>query len=748
MGYLGRRIGLSQDQGDSNPGGDNGAVGGGILNLFENGYFERQGDIYNAPGSGASGVSASGGTLVPAGVNAPNGFTYHVFTAPGTFTVNTSTGTGDAGLLDIMVIGGGGAGGRQHGGGGGGGSVVLNTITAAAGSYPITVGDGGTNPQSGPFNNTPGASGAAGGFSRFGAPGEPIFVHANGGGGGSGFADSTNAPGGGSGGGRCNGSARDTGQTFVAPPTSPATQNVDATGGRSFQNFGGLPDNGSAGGPSGVSGAGGGGAGGFGGNSATFLSNNGGSGQFRGGGNGGVGLRVPEFAAPLLQPAIPTPNWSAFNTAVGPTGLYGGGGGGGGRGSGGRPDVPASENLLGGLAGPGGGGGGGAFNPSNEALSGGGEEGTAFTGGGGGAGGSNDVGAASGGKGIVCVRYRTGTVARTSISVSNPSGTLVAPNPGGYEIRYFTASGSLTVSSGTITDAEVVVVAGGGGNNFGGGGGGGVVHARSVTLSPTGGPGNNGVYPVVIGSGGSGRGSTGNSTPGGNGNDSFFGAPSASGSYLHAKGGGGSVGPTGGNVNSLKGSPGGSGGGGGHPAPGSPPWNPEGTATQPGTPQPLDPTATNLGNPGGRGGHPLPHTGLSGGGGGGAGHAGYPEMPPAIPTPSPGGGQGGDGYFVPWCPEALGDAGAFGGGGGGAYGKDYPVGGGSSSPRVGLGGLGGGGHGSGYGAEGVLPGGQTTYNNQTVNNNAHANTGGGAGGNNGAVSTASDGIVLVRYRAT
>ena len=42
MGYLGRRIGLSQDQGDSNPGGADGAVGGGILDLFANGYFERQ----------------------------------------------------------------------------------------------------------------------------------------------------------------------------------------------------------------------------------------------------------------------------------------------------------------------------------------------------------------------------------------------------------------------------------------------------------------------------------------------------------------------------------------------------------------------------------------------------------------------------------------------------------------------------------------------------------------------------------
>ena len=50
MGHLGRRIGLSQDQGDSNPGGADGAVGGGILDLFANGYFERQDKIYNAPG--------------------------------------------------------------------------------------------------------------------------------------------------------------------------------------------------------------------------------------------------------------------------------------------------------------------------------------------------------------------------------------------------------------------------------------------------------------------------------------------------------------------------------------------------------------------------------------------------------------------------------------------------------------------------------------------------------------------------
>ena len=63
---------------------------------------------------------------------------------------------------------------------------------------------------------------------------------------------------------------------------------------------------------------------------------------------------------------------------------------------------------------------------------------------------------------------------------------MVAPNPGGYEVRYFTSSGAVCLSSGTITDAEVVVVGGGGASGFGSGGG--VVHAYNVTLSPTGGP--------------------------------------------------------------------------------------------------------------------------------------------------------------------------------------------------------------------------------------------------------------------
>ena len=42
MGYLGRRIGKSQNTGTAADGAD-GNLGGGILDLFEQGYFAREG---------------------------------------------------------------------------------------------------------------------------------------------------------------------------------------------------------------------------------------------------------------------------------------------------------------------------------------------------------------------------------------------------------------------------------------------------------------------------------------------------------------------------------------------------------------------------------------------------------------------------------------------------------------------------------------------------------------------------------
>ena len=88
MSYLGRRIGLSQGSGDSSPGGADGAVGGGLLDLFANGYFQREGNIYNAPGAPppSSGHTASGGVISDF-TSGSDVYRAHVFTSTGTFAV-------------------------------------------------------------------------------------------------------------------------------------------------------------------------------------------------------------------------------------------------------------------------------------------------------------------------------------------------------------------------------------------------------------------------------------------------------------------------------------------------------------------------------------------------------------------------------------------------------------------------------------------------------------------------------------
>ena len=139
MGYLGRRIGKSQNQGDSSPEAANGAVGGGILDLFSNGYFERQGNIYNAPGIREAGVVATGGVISD---YTDNGIVYraHVFTSTGELDV---TGTGTLGAqADFLVVGGGGAGGSDPGNNGAAGG-------GGAGGYRSTMpeGPGGPSPS-------------------------------------------------------------------------------------------------------------------------------------------------------------------------------------------------------------------------------------------------------------------------------------------------------------------------------------------------------------------------------------------------------------------------------------------------------------------------------------------------------------------------------------------------------------------------------------------------------------------------
>ena len=152
MGYLGRRIGKSQTT--ANPQADGNT--GGILDLFSGGYFQRTGNIYNAPGIAPippSGITATGGVISDY-IDGPAVYRAHVFSSTGTFSVSAATGTG---LVEYLVVagggggGGGGTGGRPGGGGGAGGFRTNLTGHPLAGSpfpvspgpYGVTIGGGG-----------------------------------------------------------------------------------------------------------------------------------------------------------------------------------------------------------------------------------------------------------------------------------------------------------------------------------------------------------------------------------------------------------------------------------------------------------------------------------------------------------------------------------------------------------------------------------------------------------------------------
>jgi len=257
--------------------------------------FGRTGKRASRPGTGT--FSATGGTVTAAGITPGNGYRYHVFTSPGTFTVNSGSGT-----VEYFVVAGGGGGGTGTGGGGGAGGVRNGSITISS-PQTVTVGTGATfqTHANASVNGAPSAFGSitatGGGRGAGGFPGGVINAA---------------SPGGSGGGG-------------MSYPLA-----VSPTGGTG--NAGGFtPSEGNAGGnePGLNGGAGGGGAGAVGSNGA--------------GGAGGAGSPFPAFAAPLISPEIPAPVQPTWSPAVGPTGLYGGGGAG-------------SSNGGGALGGPGGGG--------------------------------------------------------------------------------------------------------------------------------------------------------------------------------------------------------------------------------------------------------------------------------------------------------------------------------------------------------------------------------------------------------
>ena len=190
MGYLGRRIGLSQDQGDSNPGAAGGAVGGGLLDLLAHGYFERQGDLYNAPGLGpVSGLTATGGVISDYTTGPGAVYRAHIFTSSGIFNV-TALGSNSptAQAVDYLVVGGGGGGGGDLAGGGGAGGFRTGTaLPVSISPYPVTVGGGGLGGTTGVTRNTAPTQGQNGSNSVFSS------ITSSGGGGGGVYGDTSSA---------------------------------------------------------------------------------------------------------------------------------------------------------------------------------------------------------------------------------------------------------------------------------------------------------------------------------------------------------------------------------------------------------------------------------------------------------------------------------------------------------------------------------------------------------------------------
>jgi hypothetical protein len=501
MGYLGRRIGKSQDTGNAHPESKT-DVGGGVLDLFAAGYFERQGKSYNAPGEPLpEGMIASGG-IISDYTSGSNAYRAHTFTTSGAFEVTSVGGFGNN-IEFLVVAGGGGGGGSRDNyagqGGGGAGGLITNMpgvatpagspnpnvpLTRSAtfdvaegGTYPVVVGGGGIG---GMYPGNPGRGGN-GSDSVLTHTSAPKTITATGGGGGSGATDAPTQEGadGGSGGGGSGYPTSSQGGGDASPNSNPDRQ--------------GHPGgDGAPGGPD-SSGGGGGGAGGP--------------------GEAGLGPGHPRGARGGLGVSASITGIATVYAGGGGSGFYfnpnsdsfppsapendGGGGSGGLGGNGNRSNTRGYP----GTPGSGGGGGGAtAHHPPSGPRRGG-----------------------DGGGGVVIVRYQIGTIT----AQQKATGGLVSYY-GNKTIHTFTGNGTFATTSnwdaGT-NEVEYVCVGGGGGgggtdpNCWGAGGGGaGQMRTGTTTISHP--------SPVAIAIGAGGRGGTKyDGQPGSNGSNTTIGFP-------------------------------------------------------------------------------------------------------------------------------------------------------------------------------------------------------------------------------
>ena len=302
-------------------------------------------------------ITATGGTITTVG-----NFKIHTFTGPGTFAISCAGNPAGSTTVDYLVSAGGGGGGQGYYGGGGGAGGFRFFANTTCNPQP------GSNPGQ-PLNNFPSGTTATVSASSFpitvggggaGAPGAPgntadgvsgnpsTFSNITSAGGGGGDTRTSpcaaGTPGGSGGGGGANNSSPSAGGTGNTPPVSPPQGNPGGT----------------------YYGGGGGGA------IAAGTSRP--SNPY--GGDGGAGAGLTGFG---------TGNGQCSSCVQ----YFSGGGGGGANPSG-------SNQPTGGL----GGGGQGQGNVGGRT------DATVNTGGGGGGGGSEYASGASGGSGIVVIRYK------------------------------------------------------------------------------------------------------------------------------------------------------------------------------------------------------------------------------------------------------------------------------------------------------------------------------------------------------
>ena len=698
MGYLGRRIGLSQGSGNSTPEGADGAVGGGLLDLFASGYFQREGNIYNAPGLREEGIVATGGVISDY-TSGSDVFRAHIFTSSGELNV-TNTGTLGA-QADFLVVGGGGAGGSDPGnngaaGGGGAGGYRSSTpegpggpspsaesqLTLSVQTYPVTVGGGGA------ATSSPGVPGSPGNPSIFST------ITSQGGGGG-GAAHVSTAP--------FNGNGRPGGSGGGAGSQSTSSQTA-GTGSRVVDPDGPAPTQGYPGGL---------------GHTSSVGPN-----TQRSGGGGGAGAAGYNANPPVSPPSANGAGGAGKTSTISGTSTnYAGGG----TASNDSDNVPISNNP------------GAPFGGGSSENVGGSRVGTAgeYATGGGGCGNGNDGDPSpsalggTGGSGVVIVRYK---IATTETQTAKATGGAISFY-GGKTIHTFTGSGTFaTAPNWSSATVEYVVVGGGGGGGMDGFGGGGGAGAYRTGTTPI------GAHPVSttvqVGGGGIGNRQIQNPLPAGyQGTPSYFGTP------ITSPGGGGggvddSASPFPSSTPGEQGMPGGSGGGNALDTSGLPSGGPATGSPFPGT---IGATPTSgWGHPGGKGSR-SPIGGAGGGGAGGAGSAPSPRTGGAgikLPTTfrDPAQQIGAPGPTSAPTPNGFDTSGKYWVAGGGAGGGPAPT----YSPTDGAASSGGGGYWS-------TPG-SPTNPNQMIGAVQNTGSGGGAGSSSipGEFAGAS-GIVIVAY---